>query len=113
MDDSHGGATDPGSAGVLFIHCDASSHRKCENRGSELAMPQRKVASSENNGKERKDQTESSWGVVGGGGCADRAAADLKKLTRKPDHLRTGRSVTSRERGKNGLVYLGPVVECK
>lgn len=53
--------------------------------------------------------------VAGGlwGGGADRAAADLKKLTRKPDHLRTGRSVTSRERGKNGLVYLGPVVECK
>lgn len=58
---------EPRSAGTAFIHCDASSHRKCENRGSELAMPERGDASSENNGKERKDQTENSCRGAGVG----------------------------------------------
>lgn len=40
---------EPLSKGILFIHCNASSHRKCENGGSELAMPQKKNTSSENN----------------------------------------------------------------
>lgn len=32
---------EPLSKGILFIHCNASSHRKWENGGSELAMPQK------------------------------------------------------------------------
>lgn len=33
--------SEPFSKGILFIHCNASSHRKWENRGSELAIPQK------------------------------------------------------------------------
>lgn len=34
-------SSEPLSKGILFIHCNASSHRKCENGGTELATPQK------------------------------------------------------------------------
>lgn len=43
---------------ILFIHCNASSPGKCENKGSELALPQKGTTSSANNGDERKKQTD-------------------------------------------------------
>lgn len=41
---------EPASKGIVFAHCDGSSRRKCENGAAELATPQKKNTSSENNG---------------------------------------------------------------